>query len=223
LVAEGERAVAGGGRYDGLVELMGGPSTPAVGFAMGDVVLGLLLEEKGLMPGDGELAGAVDAVRRSYSLRPEVFVVGNGDDGSVGGEDCEGMVVPLVSALRRGVEVEGWGSGEWDRPWEPRRYAWGEGGVRPLHVRVTSKSTRNMKKLKGEADRVGARLFCEIHGSEKVELTDLDRGEALTPGVIAGMPGGSASFSVDPSSAGYVGRAAVRVLGGGAFGEGGGS
>jgi histidyl-tRNA synthetase len=44
------RAIAGGGRYDKLVELYGGPSTPAVGFAAGDVVLGDLLKEKGLLP-----------------------------------------------------------------------------------------------------------------------------------------------------------------------------
>lgn len=30
-----QNAVGGGGRYDGLVELMGGPETPAVGFALG--------------------------------------------------------------------------------------------------------------------------------------------------------------------------------------------
>ena len=30
-----QNAIGGGGRYDGLVELMGGASTPAVGFAMG--------------------------------------------------------------------------------------------------------------------------------------------------------------------------------------------
>ncbi len=44
------RAIAGGGRYDKLVELYGGPPTPAVGFAAGDVVLGDLLSEKGLLP-----------------------------------------------------------------------------------------------------------------------------------------------------------------------------
>jgi histidyl-tRNA synthetase len=44
------RAIAGGGRYDKLVELYGGLSTPAVGFAAGDVVLGDLLKEKGLTP-----------------------------------------------------------------------------------------------------------------------------------------------------------------------------
>ena len=44
------RAIAGGGRYDKLVELYGGPPTPAVGFAAGDVVLGDLLKEKMLHP-----------------------------------------------------------------------------------------------------------------------------------------------------------------------------
>lgn len=44
------RAIAGGGRYDDLVEKLGGPSLPAVGFAIGDVTMGLLLEQRGLMP-----------------------------------------------------------------------------------------------------------------------------------------------------------------------------
>jgi histidyl-tRNA synthetase len=44
------RAVAGGGRYDRLVEHLGGPSLPALGFGMGDVVLTALLEEKNLLP-----------------------------------------------------------------------------------------------------------------------------------------------------------------------------
>ena len=30
-----QSAVCGGGRYDGLVEMLGGQATPAVGFAMG--------------------------------------------------------------------------------------------------------------------------------------------------------------------------------------------
>ncbi|KMQ49561.1 Histidyl-tRNA synthetase [Chitinispirillum alkaliphilum] len=44
------RAIAGGGRYDNLIKLYGGPPTPAVGFAAGDVVLGEFLKEKGLKP-----------------------------------------------------------------------------------------------------------------------------------------------------------------------------
>lgn len=44
------RAVCGGGRYDRLLEHVGGESLPAVGFGMGDVVLGDLLAERGLAP-----------------------------------------------------------------------------------------------------------------------------------------------------------------------------
>jgi histidyl-tRNA synthetase len=44
------RAIAGGGRYNDLVKKLGGPDLPAVGFAIGDVTLGLLLEARGLMP-----------------------------------------------------------------------------------------------------------------------------------------------------------------------------
>jgi histidyl-tRNA synthetase len=40
------RAICGGGRYDQLVEQLGGPSLPCVGFGMGDVVLGELLADR---------------------------------------------------------------------------------------------------------------------------------------------------------------------------------
>jgi histidyl-tRNA synthetase len=40
--------VCAGGRYDGLLEQLGGPSTPAVGFAMGLERLVALLEDLGL-------------------------------------------------------------------------------------------------------------------------------------------------------------------------------
>jgi histidyl-tRNA synthetase len=44
------RAICGGGRYDDLLEAMGGPAMPALGFGMGDVVLGELLRDRGLVP-----------------------------------------------------------------------------------------------------------------------------------------------------------------------------
>jgi histidyl-tRNA synthetase len=44
------RAICGGGRYDNLLEQLGGQSLPALGFGMGDVVLGELLKERGLHP-----------------------------------------------------------------------------------------------------------------------------------------------------------------------------
>lgn len=42
------RALAGGGRYDDLVKKLGGPELPAVGFAIGDMTFGLLLQERGI-------------------------------------------------------------------------------------------------------------------------------------------------------------------------------
>jgi histidyl-tRNA synthetase len=44
------RAIAGGGRYDRLMETLGGAPTPMVGFGFGDVVISLLLEELKLVP-----------------------------------------------------------------------------------------------------------------------------------------------------------------------------
>ena len=43
-------ALGGGGRYDGLVELLGGTSTPAIGFAIGIDRVVLALEARGLLP-----------------------------------------------------------------------------------------------------------------------------------------------------------------------------
>jgi len=43
------RAICGGGRYDTLLQSLGGADLPALGFGMGDVVLGELLRAKGLM------------------------------------------------------------------------------------------------------------------------------------------------------------------------------
>jgi histidyl-tRNA synthetase len=57
------RAIAGGGRYDNLISLFGGPSMPAAGFGMGDVVLLDLLEESGKLP------------KTSSHQPPEIFVI----------------------------------------------------------------------------------------------------------------------------------------------------
>ena len=45
-----QNAVCGGGRYDGLMELLGGPPTRATGFAIGEDRLILSLQETGQTP-----------------------------------------------------------------------------------------------------------------------------------------------------------------------------
>lgn len=200
VIAEGERAIAGGGRYDNLIELFGGPPTPAVGFGMGDVVLGLLLDDKGLLPTGAELMDALS--RPGASLRPEAFVVAGSDD-----EDA--LVEPLLANLRRGIERSGFDG----KPWAADRYT-----VRPMHARRSYKTTRNLKKLLGDAERQFARFAVVLHGPDKVELRDMATRQDLTPNLVPGWEGDrarhdAAAFSVDPASPIYVGAALARCLG----------
>ncbi len=75
-----QSAVAGGGRYDGLIEAMGGAPTPAVGFATGLERVLLALTKQGLLP---EQEGVLDA-----------FVIAQDSSAS-------NMAFALLSRLRR--------------------------------------------------------------------------------------------------------------------------
>jgi histidyl-tRNA synthetase len=68
------RAICGGGRYDGLIETLGGPSIPAVGLGFGDVVVLELLADKRLIP---ELRRALDDVVYAFGEdeRPAAIAV----------------------------------------------------------------------------------------------------------------------------------------------------
>jgi len=61
------RALAGGGRYNDLVKKLGYADLPAVGFAIGDVTTGLLLEQRGLA--------------REGAAAPEIYAVFGGEAG----------------------------------------------------------------------------------------------------------------------------------------------
>ena len=65
------RAICGGGRYDNLLDALGGVQMPAVGFGMGDVVLAELLKDKGLLPTE---ASGIDVFLASITKEdlPEV-------------------------------------------------------------------------------------------------------------------------------------------------------
>jgi histidyl-tRNA synthetase len=68
-----QNAVCGGGRYDGLIELLGGPPTKGIGFAIGEdrLILSLQEQAKGVASGEWRVA----------SLRPtiDVYVTWMGD------------------------------------------------------------------------------------------------------------------------------------------------
>lgn len=179
-IADGERAVAGGGRYDNLIELFGGPPTPACGFGMGDVVLGNLLDDKGLMPTGAQLMDAV--AKPQASIRPIAFVV-------TGDESSDALVHTLVANLRRGIESQSYQSRGDRKPWDRDRYA-----VAPMHTRISYKSTRKVNKLHDDAKKQHARFFVEIKGLDQAELTNMDTRESL------------GEFSIDPTAANYVGK-----------------
>lgn len=137
-----ERAIAGGGRYDKLIELFGGPPTSAIGFGMGDVVLSLVLEDRGLMPQGQALLDKLSEA--PASLRPDVFVISNGQP------ESDAAVRPLVAKLRRGGD-----------------------GVRALHARHTYKSTKNIGKLLQDAAACHARFAAILENAQEVTLKDL--------------------------------------------------
>ncbi len=80
------RALAGGGRFDNLLQLVGGPTIPAVGFGMGDIVLSELLKDLNRLQG--------------VSTSTEVYVV-DAEEGLFGD------VLKIVADLRRaGIVAE---------------------------------------------------------------------------------------------------------------------
>jgi histidyl-tRNA synthetase len=72
-------SLLGGGRYDGLIETLGGPSTPGIGFAGGTDRLALVLEERDTSP--AEEAG------------PDLYVAALGEAGRA-------FALQLANALR---------------------------------------------------------------------------------------------------------------------------
>ena len=68
------RAIAGGGRYDNLLKNLGDVDLPALGFGMGDVVLGELLKTKQLLAGHKQGQGMY-LVIADEAFRPQAMSV----------------------------------------------------------------------------------------------------------------------------------------------------
>ncbi|MBK8821943.1 MAG: histidine--tRNA ligase [Anaerolineales bacterium] len=78
-----KRAILGGGRYDNLLADVGGQPPSGVGFAMGDVVMGIVLRERGLLPEFIPSPAPVlvtifdeSLLRESYALAAELRAAG---------------------------------------------------------------------------------------------------------------------------------------------------
>jgi histidyl-tRNA synthetase len=68
------RAIFGGGRYDRLLETLGGQAQPMVGFGFGDMVIVEILRERGLIPAEVQARTLDDVV---YPMSQAEFAVAN--------------------------------------------------------------------------------------------------------------------------------------------------
>ncbi len=114
------RAIMGGGRYDGLVEVLGGQPLPAVGTAISDVVLEEMLKQQGKLPklereldvfvaryspNERRQSIAVAQQLRQAGLRVELGVLGNSMDKQLKAANNSGAKFAVIVApaeLERG-------------------------------------------------------------------------------------------------------------------------
>jgi histidyl-tRNA synthetase len=95
--------VAGGGRYDGLVELLGGPATPAAGWACGIERVLLALDQHGGTPPVEVFVVAADGQReRALGVTLELRRAGISADLDLGGRGMKGQ---MKQADRSGADV----------------------------------------------------------------------------------------------------------------------
>lgn len=94
-----QSAVGGGGRYDGLSEMLGGPPLPSVGWALGVDRTYLAMEAEGLLAGDAAgrlqvygVALGDDARRRMFLLVDELRRAGVSADMAFGGKGLKGAM-----------------------------------------------------------------------------------------------------------------------------------
>ncbi|WP_129662498.1 histidine--tRNA ligase [Phytoactinopolyspora endophytica] len=114
-IGAAQSAVGGGGRYDGLSELIGGPRLPGVGWALGADRTLLAMEAEGLtLPGRTgvdvfavplgddaaqRLFGVVTALRRE-GVRADIAVGGRGLKGAMKAADRSGARIAIVLGER---------------------------------------------------------------------------------------------------------------------------
>lgn len=108
VIAEGigaQSAICGGGRYDGLVEEIGGPTTPGIGFAMGiERILSVLENQKDFEtePKQGVLVASLGEIaqREGYKLTTDLRQAGISTVMDLMGR---GLKSQMKSADRQGI------------------------------------------------------------------------------------------------------------------------
>lgn len=117
--ARGQSTIGAGGRYDGLMELLGGQSTPGVGFATGIERIALNLRQRGIEAPEADAvdvvtiplgeAGAAAAVRVARDLRAAGLTVRAGVPGrsmkaAMRAADASGAAYAVIIGDREAAE-----------------------------------------------------------------------------------------------------------------------
>jgi histidyl-tRNA synthetase len=112
-----QNALGGGGRYNGLVEMLGGPATPGIGFGLGMERLLIACDAEGVLPIAPpplhayviDVAGGESAVLLTAELRRAGFRADRGFDGrsmksQIKSADRSGALVALVIGAKELAE-----------------------------------------------------------------------------------------------------------------------
>jgi histidyl-tRNA synthetase len=115
--------IGGGGRYDGLIEQLGGPATPAVGWAAGIERILLALDEEGEAPGRDAFVAIADESQRPRAmalavelrhagLSAEIDLAGRGLKGQLKHANRIGAHRVLILEADGTAQLRDMGSGE---------------------------------------------------------------------------------------------------------------
>jgi histidyl-tRNA synthetase len=97
-----QSGIGGGGRYDGLVELIGGPPTPAVGWAAGIERILLAMRDLGTLRKIEAFIVTTEMRERAFALARELRAEGVGADLDLAGRSFKGQ---MKQADRSGARV----------------------------------------------------------------------------------------------------------------------
>ncbi len=115
-----QSALGGGGRYDGLIEMLGGPPTPAVGFAAGIerilLAVGDAPDERGpaafIVCADGEAAFALTQELRRHRIATQFDVAGRAFKGQMKQADRSSAAFAVILEEDGSVKLRDMESGE---------------------------------------------------------------------------------------------------------------
>ena len=115
-----QSALGGGGRYDGLIETLGGPPTPAIGFAAGIERVLMAMDERVVHPppmvfvvcSDGEAAFGLTQELRRHRIAAQFDLAGRAFKGQMKQADRSGAAFAVILEEDGSVKLRDMGSGE---------------------------------------------------------------------------------------------------------------